>query len=952
MKTSAKAHILFHTHWDREWFLTQEYTNRLLKPLFDNLFAVLEHHWDYHYVLDGQVKMVHDYLEGLNEEERAAASEKLARYAKTGQLFFGPYYTQVDWLIPGPEALVRNLTIGIEYAEQFGNCLKTGWIPDSFGLSGQVPQIHRLCGIDFLFFWRGIAFPNDTLSTDYLWQSPDGSMVHGSWFLRSPRNLYRSDAIPNTFFMRVASEIKKITPFSVTDNYLLLDGYDQETETVYPFDRNSPSEDFSCFPSNPHIFKDHLYESTATVPLLSGEMLSGRYVSVFPCKLSANIYLKLLNYQLETLLFSKLEPIDTFLWRMTGVTYQESIKALIEELLTLLPHDNISGVCADPVHIRMEEQYLVLLKRAEELLRTIVSKLGGFFEKDHLYAINTNTFPVTQTQRIEGRYYSVRIPPLSIQVLDEPVKETDTVKNKSIAEWRWDNPYYTLFLNRDGTLSVSDKQTGMTYTDMCMVCDEAEVGDEYSHEPIKDGPFITSKGSPAETILNESYAERAKLTVTKKMEVPAFLDETLQKRSKEKTELTFSIEISVDQTPFIGISVRLKNLARDHRCFIAFPLRLRGQIIRAGMPFETVERAEFCDNSKPLPNEWKELFRDSREISREFAFPMGDFVSITNAEDGLTVLTKGLCEYEYRNDMLLITLVRAANYQSRGALSTRSGGAGPAIYTPYAQCIREMVYNLGLIVGKHREETFYEMVSAFHNPPIIVEIVESSGSLTRWSLSKTKYPAVFKTTAVKVAENRDGIIYRGYNASSCPLRVGLTEEQPVNLREREIPCKEEYLTVVPMQIVTLKSPMNPDSASASAASIRFRELQISNPTVWKAAACDIIHEIYLNRAREIIDRTQATIDRLDDLSEEQDALITYERMWAKANAEVVLLENELSLLYARKMTAGKDAIREIEEAISRVNEKIWEPRCLRRYLMYIIPLFREEKRKTSHDGSD
>jgi alpha-mannosidase len=952
MKTPVKAHILFHTHWDREWFLTEEYTNRLLKSLFDRLFITLERHPDFHFILDGQIKMIRDYLEGLNDSERAAAYGKLTTYAGNGQLFFGPYYTQVDWLIPGPEALVRNLTIGIDYAEQFGNCLKTGWIPDSFGLSGQVPQIHRLCGIDFLFFWRGIAFPNDTPSTDYLWQSPDGSTIRGNWFLRSPRNLYRSDAIPNTFSMRVASEIKKVTPFSVTDNYLLLDGYDQETETVYPFDRNPPSEDFFCFPSDPHIFRDHLYKNAATLPLLSGEMLSGRYVSVFPCKLSANIYLKLLNYQLEIMLFSKLEPIDAFLWRMTGVTYQESINALIEELLTLLPHDNISGVCADPVHIRMEEQYLELLKKAEELLRTIVSQLGGFFEKDRFYAINTNTFPVTQTQRIDGRYYSVRIPPLSIQVLEEPVIEEDTVKDESVEEWQWDNPYYTLFLSRDGTLSVSDKKTGTTYADICMVCDEAEAGDEYSHEPIKDDAFITSKGSPAEAILNESYAERAKLTVTKTMEVPAFLDEALQKRSKEKTELAFSIEITVDQTPFIAISVRLKNLARDHRCFIAIPLRFRGQIIKAGMPFETVERAEFCDNSKPLPGEWKELFRDSREISREFSFPMGDYVSITSGEDGLTVLTKGLREYEYRNDMLLITLVRAVNYQSRGALGTRSGGAGPAIYTPYAQCIREMVYNLGLIVGKHPDESFYEMVSAFHNPPIIVEIVESSGSLTRWALSKTEYPAVFKTTAVKVAEDRDGIIYRGYNASSCPLRVGLTEEQPVNLREREIACKEEYLTIVPMQIATLKSPVNPDSVSASAASIRFRGLQISNPTVWKAAACDIIHETYLNRAREIIDRTQATIDRLDGLSEEQDALITYERMWTKANAEVVLLENELSLLYARKMTAGKEAIREIEEAISRVNEKIWEPRCLRRYLTYIIPLFREEKRKTSHDGPD
>ena len=42
MTATRYAHIISHTHWDREWYLNSPYTNEWLVPFFDALFDVLE----------------------------------------------------------------------------------------------------------------------------------------------------------------------------------------------------------------------------------------------------------------------------------------------------------------------------------------------------------------------------------------------------------------------------------------------------------------------------------------------------------------------------------------------------------------------------------------------------------------------------------------------------------------------------------------------------------------------------------------------------------------------------------------------------------------------------------------------------------------------------------------------------------------------------------------------
>src|SRR5215210_4031687 len=58
------VHVISHTHWDREWYLTYEQFRLRLVGLIDRLLDLMEQHPDFEYFhLDGQTIVLEDYLE-------------------------------------------------------------------------------------------------------------------------------------------------------------------------------------------------------------------------------------------------------------------------------------------------------------------------------------------------------------------------------------------------------------------------------------------------------------------------------------------------------------------------------------------------------------------------------------------------------------------------------------------------------------------------------------------------------------------------------------------------------------------------------------------------------------------------------------------------------------------------------------------------------------------------
>ncbi|KAJ6573329.1 glycoside hydrolase family 38 protein [Mycena sp. CBHHK59/15] len=91
----------------------------------------------------------------------------------------GGSWVENDANMPSGEALVRQFLFGQRYFEsRFGKRCETAWLPDSFGLTGALPQLIRGAGMKYFFTqklsWNNInKFPHSTFN----WVGIDGTQV-------------------------------------------------------------------------------------------------------------------------------------------------------------------------------------------------------------------------------------------------------------------------------------------------------------------------------------------------------------------------------------------------------------------------------------------------------------------------------------------------------------------------------------------------------------------------------------------------------------------------------------------------------------------------------------------------------------------------------------------------------------------------------------------------------
>ena len=109
-----------------------------------------------------------------------AVNEEIAQRIKDGRWeVVGGMWVEPDFNIPGGESQVRQLLIGKRWFEkEYGVDVRVGWNPDSFGFDWQLPQIYKKSGVDF-FMTTKLGW-NDTNKLPFhlfWWESPDGSRV-------------------------------------------------------------------------------------------------------------------------------------------------------------------------------------------------------------------------------------------------------------------------------------------------------------------------------------------------------------------------------------------------------------------------------------------------------------------------------------------------------------------------------------------------------------------------------------------------------------------------------------------------------------------------------------------------------------------------------------------------------------------------------------------------------
>src|SRR6185436_18099262 len=240
--------------------------------------------------------------------------------------------------------------------------------PDLFGHVGQMPQIWRQFGLDNTILWRGFGGRD----AEYWWQAPDGSRV---LMMHLPPEGYcnatRIVFDPEAMMARAAEKVGYERARTRTGQALLMNGVDHvEPHTAIQLlvERLSSVADqkamHSTLPAYVDAVRRAVERERPSLETVTGELRSGTdYANLLPGVLSARVYLKQQNAQVQTLLESYAEPLSVFASRLGARYPAGELRYAWKTLLQNHPHDSICGCSIDAVH----EENMTRFARARQV---------------------------------------------------------------------------------------------------------------------------------------------------------------------------------------------------------------------------------------------------------------------------------------------------------------------------------------------------------------------------------------------------------------------------------------------------------------------------------------------------------------------------------------------------------------------------------------------------------
>lgn len=379
----STVYLYTHTHWDREWYQPFEAFRVQLVAVVKSILDQLEDGSLSRFYLDGQAIVIEDVV-----EIEPQLGERISKLMHSGKLAAGPWYVLPDQMLVSGESLVRNILLGIRTVEKYGAPSLTGYNPDTFGHTHDLPRILQGFGIDSAFVWRGV--PRLQRDPFFWWQSPDGSKVLAWHFSRgyyqtlfhevmdgpAPRAVQVMEQLKSYFAKNGKSDGTAGLYCELIDGGLFPCGADH-TRAPIQLDRlieecNANAQlriqpvqldEFSA-----DVIK-RVTEKPTVVALIDDELRDNsaarQYCNAFllPGVLSTRLYLKRQNRLAEYRLARFTEPLCSLLRASDKLEYPHTV---LERAWRLLlknhPHDSICGCSVDAVHDEMEARTQKLMQ--------------------------------------------------------------------------------------------------------------------------------------------------------------------------------------------------------------------------------------------------------------------------------------------------------------------------------------------------------------------------------------------------------------------------------------------------------------------------------------------------------------------------------------------------------------------------------------------------------------
>ena len=360
--------VVTHTHWDREWYRTAE---EFRPGLLDLVDEVLDGAAGGHFLLDGQVILLLDYLD--SRPERAG---DLAQALAAGRIDAGPWFVLGDNLIPSGEALVRNLLVGRDVLARLGGeAPRVLYCPDAFGHPHAMPRLAAGFALPLAVLWRGYGGAPWPAGDVARWRDDDGSSV---LLHHLPPDGYEvGSSLPSDAHeaeARWARLRSVLAPRSTLGVVLLPNGADHHAVQR----RRGAALDALAMAAAPtrvavgrlQDFADEVQRRAAgrALPTVQGELRhSPEYAWSLQGTFGSRAAQKRRNARAERLLVHGVEPWLAMAARRDGVTALQTLDSLWRTLLSCHPHDTLCGCSIDAVAEAMDHR-LGVVERAGALV--------------------------------------------------------------------------------------------------------------------------------------------------------------------------------------------------------------------------------------------------------------------------------------------------------------------------------------------------------------------------------------------------------------------------------------------------------------------------------------------------------------------------------------------------------------------------------------------------------
>jgi mannosylglycerate hydrolase len=727
-------HVVSHTHWDREWYRPFEYFRSKLVFVVDKLLALLEKDDTFkHFLLDGQSIPLEDYLQ-IKPENR----ERLATLVASGRLIVGPWYIQPDEFAPDGESHIRNLMLGMRIAREFGDPMLVGYLPDSFGHSGQMPHILNGFDIHYAVVMRGV--PEDDISaSEFIWEADNGDEVLAVYLPHGYSNaLFMPDKY-TPFKLRMAAAVKQLDKWSPGGNYLVMNGVDHQFPQAHvPAFLEKMNEDAKkekYIHSTIENYIAAVLESGAEFDCVQGELICPASQRVHTSIASTRIYQKQQNRRLEALLERYMEPVAAAAW-LAGAEYPQGLlRQAWKYLIQNQTHDGLGGCCTDEVHREMDQRFTSARIIGETLVRNYSRALAKRISPDKLTLTVFNSAMTRGRQLVRASLY-VKKENFSLEDMEgnpvpyqvEHIEDVD-VSQRSIwtlylgsaqilkkmdicfyTDFEFntgykvlrvnerkrarelegeiaikgnviENRYYTVVICENGSINLYDKELGRQFQNLHLFEDCGDAGDTYNYSPVKRDTVITSQDTPARFEVEQYGAQQVTLRIDLDLEIPRSLTADDRARSTETVMLPITSYMTIySDIKRIDFKTEIENTARDHRLRILFQTGIQSQYSYAETQFGTIQRDNRRDDAHWKRKGWKE-----KPLP---IYPQQRFVDLNDGQWGMAVLNRGLPEYEiYDDTTIAVTLVRSVGAMGKKDLLIRPGRySGISLPTPDAQC--------------------------------------------------------------------------------------------------------------------------------------------------------------------------------------------------------------------------------------------------------------------------